>query len=302
MRGRSRAAAAAVFLTLSLVGAACGGDDDDEVKTASSSTSSSVPDGSTTTTAPGEETTTTAEAGPDTTGAPPATTAAPATAPPATPAPGPAALTPPTAGTYRYATSGQTTITGAPIAIAPIPLPSVTTNGIDAPAGTRQHMRRNLQDGSGNGSLIDYIFDYRPDGIYLESLSFTVSFGGQSSVQNLAPPAPLLFLATGAGPGASRTLTIPVGSGSASVVVDVPRREQVTIGGQSLDTLVVRSVATLPPGDVTGTQTLTVNLDPGSRLWVKESGVGDGTAVVAGVGTLRLQTQYAATITSLSPG
>jgi len=294
-----------MFLSLSLVGAACGGgdDDDDEVKTAPSSTSSSVPGGSTTT-APSTTTTAGTGGSPTTRGAGSATTAAPpaATAPPATPAPGPVAFAPPAPGTYRYATSGQTTVTGVPFPIAPIPFPPVTTNGIDPAAGTRQHMRRNLQDAAGNGSLVDYIFDYRADGIYLESLKFTVTISGQSNVQDLTPPAPLLFLATGAGPGASRTLSIPVGSGSARVVVDVPRTERVTIGGQGIDTLVVRSVATLPPGDVTGTQTLTVNLDPGSRLWVKESGVGDGTAVVAGVGTIRVQSQYAATLQSLTPG
>jgi len=163
-------------------------------------------------------------------------------------------------------------------------------------------MRRNLQDGAGNGSIVDYIFDFRPDGIYLESLKFTITLSGQTNVQDLTPPAPLLFLATGAGPGASRTLSIPVGAGVAEVVVSVPGTERVTIGGQGIDTLVVRSVAKLPPGDITGTQTLTVNLDPSSRLWVKENGVGDGTAVVAGVGTLRVQTNYSATLQSLTPG
>jgi hypothetical protein len=293
-----------VFVTLSLVGAACGGGDDDDVKTAASSTTSSSVGGSTSSTTPGEETTTTAgAAGPDTTrGGPAATTAPAATAPPATDPPGPTALTPPAAGNYSYATSGQTTVTGAPIPIPALPFPPSTTNRIDPPAGTRQHMRRNLQDAGGNGSIVDYTFDYRADGIYLESLKFTITISGQSNVQDLTPPAPLLFLATGAGPGASRTLAIPVGSGTAQVVVSVPGTERVTIGGRGIDTLVVRSVATLPPGDVTGTQTLTVNLDPASRLWVKEVGAGTGTAVVAGVGTLQVQTNYSATINSLTPG
>jgi len=305
MRHGRRAAAAAVLLAVSLLGAACGGGgDDDDVNAASNSTSSSVVDGSTTTTAPGETSTTTSVAGPDTTRRGSATTAGPAAAPPpATAAPGPAALTPPAPGRYSYATSGSTTITGAPIPIPPLPLPPVTTNTIDPAAGTRQHSRRNLQDGAGNGSIIDYIFDYRPDGIYLESLRFTITVNGMSNVQELVPPAPLLFLATGAGPGASRTLNIPVGAGSARVVVDVPGTERITIGGRAIDTLVVRSVATLPPGDVTGTQTLSVNLDPSSRLWLRESGNGDGTAVVPGTGlTVVVKSQYTATIQSLSPG
>ncbi|MEA2686347.1 MAG: hypothetical protein QOE93_1542, partial [Actinomycetota bacterium] len=275
----------------------------DEVKTSSSSTSSTVAGGSTTTSTvdPSASTTTVADEGtsPTTQVPGPGTTAAPVvTAPPATPPPGPVALTPPAPGLYSYATSGQTTIT--PALIPPIPYPPVSTNRVDPAAGTRQHMLRNLQDGAGNGSLVDYIFDYRPDGVYLESLRFTVTFSGQSNVQDLTPPAPLLFLATGAGPGASRTLTIPTGGGSAQVVVDVPRTEPVIIGGRSIDTLVVRSVATLPAGAVTGTQTLTVNLDPASRLWLKESGTGDATAVT-GFGTFRVQSQYGATIESITP-
>jgi hypothetical protein len=304
--GRRRPAIAVVSLALCLVGAGCGGGDDDKASGATGSSTSVA--GGTTTTASGEgssSTTTVEGAGPSTTARSggPATTAAPATTPPtgppATPAPGPVALTPPAAGTYSYATSGATTVTGAPIPIN-IPFPPVTTNVIDPPAGARQHSQRRLVDASGNGSVIDYVFEYRADGVYLVSLTFTTTFSGQSDVQTLAPPAPLLFLATGAGPGSSQTLDIAVGAGTARVVVDVPRTEVVTVGGQAIETLVVRSAAQLPPGAITGTQTITVNLDRGSRLWVRETGLGDGTAAVGGF-NLVVHSDYTARIERLTP-
>jgi hypothetical protein len=304
VRGRplaARALCVAACLTLSLVGVACGSGDDD--KPAKSSTSSVVTDGGTSTTSvPGDPsastTTSAAPAGPSTTARAggPATTRAPAaTTPPVTAPPGPVALTPAVPGTYRYATSGGLTYTGGSGTF-----PAVTTNRIDPPAGTRQHSTRDLKDASGNGSVVEYTFDYRPDGVYLVSLRLSAVVAGSSYPQELTPPAPLLFLATGAAQGASRTLTIPLGTaGSATVVVDVLGTERVTVAGQGIDTLVVRSAATLPPGDITGTQSLVVNIDPGTRLWVKERGVGDASGFG---GAFSAHTQYEATLQSLTPG
>jgi hypothetical protein len=305
--GRSRARIlAAACLTLALLTAACGGDDDDQPDVRAGNTTSTAA-GATTTSAPSDASTSTTppEAGPDTTagsGGGPGTTQAPsgppaATAPPGTPAPGPVALTPAPPGTYRYATSGGATFNGTPA-----PFPGVTFNVIDPPAGSRQHATRNLRDASGNGSVIEYTFDYRPDGVYLVSLRFTTSVSGfPPDVRDLTPPAPLLFLATGAGAGASQTLDIAVGTASARVVVDVLGEERVTVGGQGVDTLIVRSVATLPPGQVTGTQALTINLDRGTGLWVRERGIGDATGTVGPI-TVNVHTEYTATLQSLSPG
>ncbi len=174
----------------------------------------------------------------------------------------------------------------------------MTTNYVDPVVGSRQHASRDLRN-AGNGPLTEYTFEYRADGVYLVSLRLTFTLSPYPPYPvDLTPPAPLLFLATGAAPGASRTLDVPVPSGgSARVVVDVLGTEAVTIGGQVLDTLVVRSVATMPSGQITGTQSLTVNLDRGSRLWVKERGVGD--AAIPGV--LAVHTEYSATIQSLTP-
>ncbi|MEA2716086.1 MAG: hypothetical protein QOI99_403 [Actinomycetota bacterium] len=286
-------------LLVSLVAVACGGGDDKGATTTGSS-STTVAGAGTTTSAP-VDTSSTTVAGPVTTARrAPVTTAAPDTAPPATDPPGPVALTPPAPGTYRYATSGSATVTGAPFPLN-FTYPPVSTNVVDPPAGTRQHSQRRLVDASGNGSVIDFTFDYRSDGVYLESLRLTTTFNGNADVQDLTPPVPLLFLATGAAPGATQTLDIPAGGGSAQVVVHVTAIERVTVGSQGLDTLVIRAAVTLPAGTVTGTQTLTVNLDPASRLWVREKGVADGTAVV-GLLTLGVHTDYAATIESVTPG
>ena len=246
-------------------------------------------------------TTTTVAGGPDTTvgGGGPATTAAPGpavTAPPATAPPGPVALTPAAPGVYHYATSGGATFNGSPA-----PFPADTIGTVGAPSGTRQVTTRDLRNGA-DGSQITYTFDYRPDGVYLVSLVFTTSFSGYTDVRELFPPAPLLFLATGAAAGSSQTLNIPVSTGgSATVVVEVLGTEAVSVGGQARDSLIVRSVATLPPGAVTGAQSVTINLDRATRLWLRERAIGDATGTVSGI-PINVHTEYTATLKSLTPG
>ena len=58
-------------------------------------------------------------------------------------------------------------------------------------------------------------------------------------------------------------------------------------------------VATLPPGDVTGRQELTLNVDRASGLWVRERSV---TEASAGGGLVQLRSQYEATLQRLTPG
>ncbi|MEA2973298.1 MAG: hypothetical protein QOG82_1756 [Actinomycetota bacterium] len=297
MRARRHAAAAAL-LSLALLGAACGGGDDDKDKVSTSASTSSTVAGSTTTsTVDPNATTTTVEAGPDTTvaGGGPGTTAGtapPVTAPPATAPPGPVALTPAAPGVYHYITSGGATFNGTPA-----PFPADTINTIGAPAGTRQVATRDLGGGA-NGTQVTYTFDYRPDGLYLVSLVLTTTYAGVAYPFPLTPPAPLLFLATGAATGASQTLSIPTASGAAQVVVSVLGTEPVTVGTTTLDTLIVRSVVTFPPGQIQGSQTLLINLDRASRLWVRERATGSATAG----GLLTVTTDYVATLKSLTPG
>jgi len=188
---------------------------------------------------------------------------------------GPRPLTSPVPGTYRYSTSGQTVVAGSRVVF-----PAVTTLVVDPPSGTRQHSTRNLRDGSGNGTATEFTLDYRADGVYLVGLRITTGFSGMTDARDLTPSAPVLLLPTGARPGAHVESDLAAGGGAARLVVDVLRDERLTIGGQVVDTLVMRAVVSLPPGDVTGRQELTVNVDPGSRLWVRERGVADASAKV----------------------
>ena len=248
---------------------------DTTTSTVAPTTSSSAP-GRTTTTRAGARTTTTRPAATTTT----------------TPASGPRALAPATPGTYRYDTTGATTFAGTTTRF-----PAVTTLVVDAPSGTRQRSTRNLRDAAGNGLQTEFTLDYRPEGVFLVSLKVTTGFSGISDVRDLRPASPVLLLATGAGPGAHREADLG-GNSAAKLVVDVLREERLTIGGQAVDTLVMRATVTLAPGDVTGRQELTVNVDRGSRLWVKERSVTDASA--AG-GLFTAHSEYTATMQKLTP-
>ena len=238
----------------------------------------------TTTSAPGRTTTTRAGARTTTTRAAAATTS---TAPA-----GPRALTPATPGTYRYDTAGATTFNGSAT-----PFPAVTTLVVESPSGTRQRSIRDLRDAAGTGLMTDLTLDYRPEGVYLVALGVTSGFSGLTDVRVFRLPTPVLLLATGAGPGAHKEVSISAPS-PARLVVDALREERLTIAGQAVDTLVLRIVVTLTPGDISGRQELTVNVDRSSRLWVKERSVTDASA--AG-GLFTAHSEYTATIQRLTP-
>ncbi len=247
--------------------------------TVPSSTATSTVPGATTTTS-GRLTTTTSPSGRATTTA----TTVPT---------GDRALTPPVAGTYRYATSGATVVAGSTVVF-----PAVTTLVVDPPAATRQHSTRNLRDGAGNGTATEFTLDYRPNGVYLVGLRLTVGFSGATDTRDLTPTAPVLLLPTGARAGAHLEAGLVAGGGTARLVVDVLGGERLVIAGRAVDTLVMRATVSLPPGDVNGRQVLTVNVDPASGLWVKEQSVTDASA--AG-GLVTLRSEYMATIQRLTP-
>ena len=255
-------------------------------ESAGQETTTSTVAATTTTSAPGRTTTTAAGARTTT------TRRAAATTPTTTHSAGARALTPATPGTYRYDTAGATTFAGNTV-----PFPAVTTLVVDAPSGTRQRSTRNLRDAAGNGLQTEFTLDYRPEGVFLVALRVTTGFSGITDVRDLRPASPVLLLATGAGPGAHREADL-TGNSPAKLVVDVLREERLTIGGQSVDTLVMRATVTLAPGDVTGRQELTVNVDRGTRLWVKERSVTDASA--AG-GLFTAHSEYTATMQRLTP-
>lgn len=238
----------------------------------------------TTTTTAGRTTTTTTTAARART----TTTAARATASPA----GARALTPAAPGTYRFDTSGGTTFAGTTV-----PFPAVTTLVVDVPSGSRQRVTRNLRDAAGNGLSSEFTLDYRPEGVFLVSLKLTTGFSGVTDARDLRPASPVLLLATGAKPGTHVEADLG-GTPPARLVVDVVGDEQVTIAGKPVDTLVMRVAVTLPPGDVTGRQEVTLNVDRGTRLWVKERSVTDASA---GGGLFVVHSEYTATLQRLTP-
>ena len=284
MRRRGTAALAASLLLL----AACGGGDPateavrDSAGEMATTTSTLAPPNTSTTTA--GRTTTTARTTATTTARTTATTATTAAA-------GARALAPAAPGTYRYDTTGRSTFAGTVVAF-----PSVTSLVVDPPSGTRQRLARDLRDASGNGLATEFTLDYRPEGVLLVSLRLSAGFGGISDTRELRPASPVLLLATGARPGAHVEADL-TGTPPARLVVDVVGEERVTVAGTPVDTVVVRATVTLAPGDVTGRQELTLNLDRGSRLWVRERAVLD---VTAAGGLFTLHSEYSATLQRLN--
>ena len=218
--------------------------------------------GSTTTSRPGARaTTTTAGASASTTAPPRATTASP--------------LDPPAAGTYRYATQGQSTF-GTTV----LPFPGVSTLVVDPPDGKRQRAVRDLRN-AGNGPLFEYVLDYRPDGIHLISLTAAVSFLLFSQQESLRPSSPVLFLPTGATAGSSREVDVPTSTGGTAHLVIETRSPTV-----------VHLTATLT-GQLSNRIELTVTLDRTSRVWVQERLVAEATAPT---GEVAFRSEYTATL------
>lgn len=206
----------------------------------------------------------------------------------------PTGLAPARPGTYRYDTTGVSTF-----ALTSLPYPAVSTLSVGAPSGTRQRWTRDLRDAGGSGPMSEFALDFRPDGVYLDSLTLTNSFQGMVNVQNLRSGAPPLLVPAGAGPEAHSEFDLQGdGGGVAHVTVDVTGQEAVTVGGEAVDTLVVRTVIMLPPGQVSGQIELTGWFAPSARIWAKEHFVADASA--AG-GLFTFHSGYDATARSLSP-
>lgn len=296
-RGRAGRAAAlvavALAVVLALALAACrgsGGGGGAVLSTGrdlSPSTTTAVgPDGPATTvpTRPGAG----AGAGTTTTVRPDPPAPAGTASPPTTAARGPVAagpVAPAAPGRYVYDTSGQVVT-----ALGPSPLPPTSTLVVHPPSGGRQRAVRTIGEAGGPSATTEWVSDYRDDGIYLVSLTQTVSVLVLSATQGLTPVAPVLLVPTGAGPGDRREFDAASTAGTAHVVVEVLRRETVTVGAGAVDTLVVRVLATLPEAGATAD--LTVWLAPAHGLYVREQSV---LAAEAG------RVEYQATLRSLTP-
>lgn len=194
------------------------------------------------------------------------------------------------AGVYRYDTVGQSTV-GTTV----LPFPMVTTFVADPPAGSWQHGTRDLRDPSRNGPVFDFTFDYRTDGLYLVNMRATITVLVFTAAGGLQPPAPVMILPTGASPGYHRELDVPTETSTAHLVLDVVRREPVSVGGRAVDTLVIHLVATLP-GEYNARLDLTIWVSPEHRVWAREHLVADASA-----GAITYHAEYDATLQRLTP-
>jgi hypothetical protein len=175
-------------------------------------------------------------------------------------------------GTYHYDTSGTSTA-GAQSSSPP----PVTNLVVDPPAGTRQHSTRDDRDPSGNGAVTETTLDFQPQGVYLVEIKITTksSFGTQTFDFVANPPA--LAAPTGAKPGQSVEFDVSGSGTNVHTKIDFVRNETLTIGGQSLDTLVTHQASTLS-GTLNGTQTSDSWVSPQYDLFVKDHTVADITA------------------------
>ncbi|MFP5319781.1 MAG: hypothetical protein ACLGI2_15995 [Acidimicrobiia bacterium] len=250
---------------------------------AASSTTAAVPTatevtaGVTTTLRPPARVTTTAPATAATTAAPAAVGRQPAAIP----------LAPPAPGTYRYDTRGRSTF-GAAV----VPFPAVTTLVVDPAAGTRQRAVRDLRD-AGTGLVLEYVLDYRSDGVYLVSLGATISALLFTQREDLRPPSPVLLLPTGAGVGSRRQLDVPsAAGGTAHLVVEVQGPATINAGGGRIDTTAFRLTATLA-GQLDNRIELTVWVADATRVWAQERLVAEATGPG---GEAAFRSEYTATL------
>jgi len=179
---------------------------------------------------------------------------------------------PPAAGTYTYDTTGTVSFGGAPGSF-----PARTTLVVDPPQGVSQHSTRDERDSSGNGSVGDTTLEFRPAGVFIDELKTTTRAFGVSDVTDLTANPPALVLATGAKPGDHLVFDMSGSGVNAHVTIDVVRTETVSIGGQSVDTLVVHQAAALS-GKADGSTVADNWVSPQYDMIVKEHTVSDFTA------------------------
>src|SRR5204863_2192624 len=208
-----------------------------------------------------------------------------------TPPPGAKAATPTAPGAYKYDTSGSSKFgntTSAP--------PPVTTLTVDPPGGTRQHSTLDSRDGSGNGSITETTLDYQPQGVFLVELKVTTKAGFVNDVTDFVANPPALVAPTGVHPGQSVEFDLSGSGTNAHVKVDFLRTEKMTVGGQSVDTLMAHQTATLS-GKVTGTQNSDTWTSTQYDLTVKNHTVADLTAY-----GIQAHSDTTSTLQKLTPG
>jgi hypothetical protein len=280
-----RAAAVVFFVTVLLLGACssnkegprAGGTSSPTASSPGATTGASVPPG-----ASAKPTSTT------TTGAAP-TTGTGAVAPPS----GAKLFVPRPAGTYTFATSGQTQISGA--IKRTYQVPPRTTLAIGASSGGVQRSVRDMRDSDGNGRVTEMRVRTASDGLHLVYLKNTSRFAGVTDVREFTPsPAPLI-LRTGAPNGDRLSFTLEGSDVRVTTTVEVLRREAISIGGGSIQAVVIK-IHSQFSGDVNGTDDATNWLRPSDGLLLREDSRSDVYA-----GFTRVRTDYSAKLERLTP-
>lgn len=196
------------------------------------------------------------------------------------------------AGTYRYATEGTTKIGELP----PRDLPEETTLVAKSPSGDTQTFIRDLRDDEGNGTLTETDLVYRGSGVYLSRIKATSNFqGGGADVRELEPSKPELVLPAKDPVGFTTSFKVTGDGVTADVTLKILRTENVGIGGQSVEAIVTE-LKVIFSGEVTGTQRSTSWFSLKNSLLLKEDVSGD-----VQNGVIRVQTDYKATLKSLTP-
>ena len=194
-------------------------------------------------------------------------------------------------GTYTYDTSGQTTYGGG----FSSQMPSQTSLKADPPRGVIQRSVRDLRDSQGNGSVTETWLEFRTDGVYLDRVRTTTTFGPTSDVRDFRPKKPALVAKPGAGVGWHTAFTMTGSNTTAHVTIDVIREERLTIDGQPVDTFLVRTHTTFS-GDLQGDSTADTWFTPDRLLPVKEHDVTDAKTSAGS-----FHSEYRAELKSLSP-
>ncbi|MGH2729038.1 MAG: hypothetical protein ACRDJI_00350 [Actinomycetota bacterium] len=140
-------------------------------------------------------------------------------------------------GTHTYATDGSTTVSGNRRA-----MPETTTLTAEVPRGVEQTQIRDLRDSDGNGTVVETRLQYREEGVFITYVKITATFpGGLTDVRELKPRRPELIAPTGARPGSSASFSMEGSGTRADVNIKALRFEKITIGGSTVNALVVDS-------------------------------------------------------------
>lgn len=209
------------------------------------------------------------------------------------PPPGSKAFVARPAGLYTFTTSGSTQISG-PIKRA-YKFPARTTLSVSGPSGGVQRAVRDLRDSDGNGRMTETRVRSASDGLHLEYLKNTSRFAGITDVREFTPKPPPLILRTGAPNGDHLSFTMSGSDVTVVTTVDVLRREAVSIGGKTIQAIVIK-ITTDFSGDVSGHGEATNWLRPTDGLLLRED---DYSEVQSGFA--HVTSNYQAKLDSLTP-